>query len=281
MSELLPAAVYDVYRKPGARVNENRPPPPLNASPGELRLWQKLHGELDPNKEKEEARIRARNTGMRQHMPTPAPMADPTVVKAGRRAGLRSHSADTNSEAKIAPRRRSTGSTDEKAPADESERASLLSACQARVGGLEKQLRKMADELEAARSEAETQSNAARGMQEQMEAAAKAEQARTAAMGKRMEEVMAAWQASQKEWAQTKAELEAERDAALGRPPEEPLARTVREQAQAQAAESPAPEVQEPEVQEPEPPTPAKSEVYSDDDHDEDDAEEQLEASLP
>ena len=47
MAELLPAAAYNLYRNQpaGRATTENRPP--LNASPGELRLWQKLHGELN------------------------------------------------------------------------------------------------------------------------------------------------------------------------------------------------------------------------------------------
>lgn len=290
---LLPAVAYDRFRKPATKVRpgmtENRPP--LNASPGELRLWQKLNGELDERKMAEEEHQRRRNCGLHEK---------DAVVKSGRRAGLR-HVASASDATRVEPRASSVpkkrsegGDVEGGRPTSDlvqlrkelSERTSELKQARAQTKGLEAQLRKMAAELEAARAEAETQSKSALEMQQAMEAAAKAEKARTTALGARMDEVLQAQQAQQAQWAQEKAELEAERDRLLGRPPEEPQL--------AQRPSAPEPKLfgtddfaptgpmvaSEPPtpVDEgfPEPPTPTAGqleEVYSEDEVDEEDLE--------
>ena len=58
---LLPAADYNVYRGGTRLPAGDGARPPIGASPGELRLWMKLHGELDKDKLAEETRIPARN----------------------------------------------------------------------------------------------------------------------------------------------------------------------------------------------------------------------------
>ena len=58
---LLPAADYNVYRGGTRLPAGDGARPPIGASPGELRLWMKLHGELDKEKLAEETRIPARN----------------------------------------------------------------------------------------------------------------------------------------------------------------------------------------------------------------------------
>ena len=208
--------------------------PPLNASPGELRLWQKLNGELDERKQSEEEHQRRRNCGMQEA----------AVVKSGRRAGLRYIASAEGgvrdaTKASSVPKKRSDGGDgdggrrgdgDGGRPTSDvvqlrkelGERTSELKQARTLTSGLEAQLRKMAAELEIARAEAEAQSKAALEMQQAMEASAKAEKARTAALGARMDEVLQAQLAQQREWAEEKAQLEAERDKLLGRPPEEP-----------------------------------------------------------
>ena len=47
---LLPAADYNVYRGGTRLPAGDGARPPIGASPGELRLWMKLHGELDKDK---------------------------------------------------------------------------------------------------------------------------------------------------------------------------------------------------------------------------------------
>ena len=53
---LLPAADYNVYRGGTRLPAGDGARPPIGASPGELRLWMKLHGELDKEKLAEETR---------------------------------------------------------------------------------------------------------------------------------------------------------------------------------------------------------------------------------
>ena len=54
---LLPAADYNVYRGGTRLPAGDGARPPIGASPGELRLWMKLHGELDKEKLAEETRL--------------------------------------------------------------------------------------------------------------------------------------------------------------------------------------------------------------------------------
>ena len=305
---LLPAAAYDRFRKPASKARpgmaDNRPP--LNASPGELRLWQKLNGELDERKVAAEEHQRRRNCGLQENAVFKSGLQEKdAVVKSGRRAGLR-HVASANDatrepRASSVPKKRSevSGDMDGGRPTSDvvqlrkelSERTSELKQSRARTSGLEAQLRKMAAELEVARAEAESQSKAALEMQQTMEAAAKVEKARTAALGARMDEVLQAQLAQQQEWAQEKAALESERDRLLGRPPEEPQLLLQRPSAQEPKlfgtddflpagpvvySEPPTPVDEGPDEGFPEPPTPTAGqleEVYSEDELDEEDLE--------
>lgn len=220
---LLPTNLYEAYRKPApTRMSENHPP--LNASPGELRLWQKLHGELDKGKAAEEARIHARNAGRRDVVaPPPAAKGADGVAKNGRRAGLRTTSAEavrsgSPTETDHVSRRPTVDAVKLRAELDD--KAAALTTSEARIASLEEQLRAMTEQRDAARAEAETHSAVATELQGRLESAAKAEKEKVEAMGARLSEVLAEWKDQQEEWAAHKAQLEAERDAALGRPPE-------------------------------------------------------------
>ena len=54
---LLPAADYNVYRGGTRLPAGDGARPPIGASPGELRLWMKQHGELDKATLAEETRL--------------------------------------------------------------------------------------------------------------------------------------------------------------------------------------------------------------------------------
>ena len=215
---LLPASLYDAYRKPAApttgRSAENHPP--LNASPGELRLWQKLHGELDKDKAADEARTHARNAGRRDVAPAPPANG---IAKSGRRAGLRTSSAEAARSVSPTADAASRPTADAvKIRAELVDKAAALKTAVARVAGLEERLRATTEQRDAARADAEMASATVSELQTRLESAAKAEQAKVEALGARLSEVLAEWKAQQEEWAVHKAQLESERDAALGRP---------------------------------------------------------------
>ena len=201
---LLPAALLDVHRGGPQRRQKQVLQPPIGASPGELRLWLKQHGELDQGKAAEEARIRAKNSRRESYSSGLVAVPSDGVVKSGRRAGQR---PEQHIDPTAAPAKPAAHNLEETVKLRQalSERSAALKASEAHVAGLEARLAAMAAELEAARAETEKQSASACALQEQLAAQAKAEQARTAAMGERMNEITQGWQKEQQAFALYKA----------------------------------------------------------------------------
>ena len=210
---LLPAADYNVYRG-GSRLSSGGDcaRPPIGASPGELRLWMKLHGELDRGKVAEETRLHARNGGRGARRSLEATslltVASDGVVKSGRRAGQKAAPLveATNQQSTFSAGKGKAACVDcVRLRQQGSERAATLKASENRVGGLEAKLKSMALELEAAQDEGERQSSVVAELEAKMVAAAKAEKERTTAMAQRMAQLMQTVAAQQEE-------LRAERD---------------------------------------------------------------------
>jgi hypothetical protein len=200
---LLPAADYNVYRG-GHRLSSGGgegPRPPIGASPGELRLWMKLHGELDKGKVAEETRLHARNGGRGARRSLEATglltVASDSVVKSGRRAGQKAAplavatNQQGNYSAYSATGKGSAACVDcVRLRQQGGDRAAALKASENRVGGLEAKLKSMALELQAAQDEGERQSSVVAELEAKMVASAKAEKERTTAMAQRMAQLM-------------------------------------------------------------------------------------------
>ena len=204
---LLPAADYNVYRG-GSRLSSggDSARPPIGASPGELRLWMKLHGELDRGKVAEETRLHARNGGRGARRSLEATslltVASDGVVKSGRRAGQKAAPLveATNQQSNFSAGKGKAACVDcVRLRQQGSERAATLKASENRVGGLEAKLKSMALELEAAQDEGERHSSVVAELEAKMVAAAKAEKERTTAMAQRMAELMQTVAAQQEE----------------------------------------------------------------------------------
>lgn len=189
---LLPAAAYDVYRGGSRRMGnaDDWTHPPLNASPGEFRLWQKLHGELDRSKAADEAKLHARNGG-RRDASILLSVASAGVVKSGRRAGQKAvPPVQVSGERDVAPPSGAACGDCVRLRQKCSERSAALTASESRVGGLEAMLKAVAADLEVARAEGEQQAAAVEELESKMVAAAEAERERTQAMAARMGELM-------------------------------------------------------------------------------------------
>lgn len=181
-------------------------PPPIGASPGELRLWKKLNGELEQEKALADARQRSKALSRRSGDMTSA---------------LCAHTASLDVEnVPIGPsvlggrtatcgRRSGTGSSVVLSTVVGAKGQPLA---QATSSELEAKLKSMTAAREAAQASAEVYASSNRDLQKRMAAAASADQAKLLELEARLMEVMAAWQAEQQEWAACKAALEAERD---------------------------------------------------------------------
>ena len=200
---LLPAADYNVYRGGGDSRRQSSggdcARPPIGASPGELRLWMKLHGELDRGKAAEETRLHARNggRGARRSLEMATGLltvASDGVVKSGRRAGQKAAPLveATNQQSNFSASGKGMAACVDcvKLRQQGSERTAALKASENRVGGLEAKLKSMAIELEAAQDEGERHSSVVAELEAKMVAAAKAEKERTTAMAQRMAQLM-------------------------------------------------------------------------------------------
>lgn len=188
---LLPAADYNVYRGGTRLPTGDGARPPIGASPGELRLWMKLQGELDKDKVAEETRVHARNgnRGARRSLEATGliAVASHGLVKSGRRAGQKAALLETTNQqggkgtiacVECVQLRQQGG-----------ERAAALKASESRVAGLEARLKALALELAAAQDEGERQASAVAELESRLAAATRGEKERTAGLAQRIEQL--------------------------------------------------------------------------------------------